>query len=550
MKNNWKLNSNVTAFVEEAATSSLVAFDVETDTTNEKNLKLLQFGLDNGKQYLFTPDYLPKLQQFLEQSTLIAHNAIFEISVMAANGVYPKNWIDTMLVEQIILGGDPQYVGAALSKTLDRYFGIQMSKDLQTTFGNSILTHEQYDYAAMDVAWLHELYQEQQKSPLFNKEVVDLEHKFLNAVAEMHLTGFKVDVEGWQKVISELEDDRDKIKTKLDSYAKDVNWGSPAQKLNVLQSYGVPVSSTGKDILLRHAKIPLVADLLAFSEINATITKLGAKFLEKVGEDGIIRTNYRQIINTGRMSSRAVNLQNITKAWRKYFSPSTKGNVFVSADYSQVELRLIGFAAGEQSWIDASVNNEDLHKMCAKILFPEFDTYTPEKQKAERTKVKAINFSLSYGVGIKSLSESLKMPFRDTAVLVATYYRKFPNIEQYLTEQSLFAKEFGYTLTLPPFLRRRNLPVARPSKISRLGKNTTPQGSSADIMKLACVMLMEKNLPIKIVHTVHDAIVVETKPEFAEMVEKELVEAMEEAGDQVCDKGLIRVESEIKEVWT
>ncbi len=550
MKTNWTLNSKPAAFFDDAADYHIIAFDVETDTTKDKNLKLLQFGLPNGKQYLFTPEYLPKLKQFLELKTLIAHNAIFEITVLSKYGVWPKKWIDTMLIEQVILGGDPQWKGVGLSKLMLRYFDIEMNKELQTTFGNSILTSEQYDYAAGDVAYLHELVAIQKQSPFYNKEVIDLEHKFLNVVAEMHLTGFKVDVEGWQKVITEMEIQREVALKKLDAYAKNVNWNSTKQKLEVLLANKVPVSNTAKGTLQKFSNMPLVRDLLAYNEINTMLTKLGAGFLSKINDNDIIQTNFKQMVQTGRMSSRAVNLQNITKDWRKYFTPSTKGNVFVSADYSQIELRLIGFAAGEQSWIDASIANDDLHKMCARILFPEFDAYTPEKQKEHRTKVKAINFSLSYGTGLKSLSKALGVSFREAGILVAKYYRSFPKIEAYLTAQSQFAKANKYTLTLPPYNRKRILPKAKPSKISRLGKNTTPQGTSADILKLACNKLYDMSLPIKITHVVHDAIIVETAPNKAQEIQKNLVACMEGAGDVICDKGLIRVDAEITNTWT
>ncbi len=539
----------MTTFLEEVAIQSTVAFDVETTVTEDRTLKLLQFGLNTGKQYLFTPEYLPKLKQFLEQNTLIAHNAIFEMGVLAKHGIFPKKWIDTMLNEQIILGGDPKHEGASLAKTLHRYLGIEMDKTMQTAFGNSIMTKAHYNYAAGDVAYLHELVKLQKKNPLYNGEVVDLESNYLNVVGEMHRTGFKVDVDGWQKVVADLENDLTTATEKLNTYALNINWNSPKQKLLVLKYYNVPVTSTGKNILLRYKNVPLVRDMLSYAEINSKTTKLGKKFLSKVGENCIIRTDYKQILNTGRSSSRNVNLQNIPKGYRKYFSPSTPGNVFVSADYSQQELVILGFAAGEQSWIDAAGKGEDLHSFCARALYPSFDEMSEEEQKENRKKIKAINFSLAYGTGLKALAENLKMPYNDTFKLVVKYYRTFPKIEEYLTSRSLEAKDSGVTFTLAPYKRKRLLMNEAANSMGRKGKNTPIQGSAADMVKLACNLLAERNLPMKFTHVIHDEILVECEPKFAQEMEANLIECMEAAGDVICPSGLIHVDSNISEHW-
>ena len=547
MKVNWVLN-DLTAFLGEAANLSSIAFDVETTVTEDHTLRLMQFGLPTKKQYLFTPEYLPKLRHFLEQNTLIAHNAIFEIGVMAANGVYPKKWIDTMLIEQIILGGDPNHEGAGLAKVMHRYFDIEMDKTMQTAFGNSIMTKAHYNYAAGDVAYLHDIVNMQKKNSLYNAAVVELETTYLNVVAEMHQTGFKVDVNGWQEVINSLEDELKDAETQLNSYALNINWNSPKQKLLVLDYYKVPVTSTSKVALLKYSHIPLVRDLLSYAEINSKVTKQGKKFIDKV-KDGIIRTDYKQILNTGRSSSRNVNLQNIPKPYRKYFSPSTPGNVFVSADYSQQELVILGFAAGEQSWIDAAANSEDLHSFCARALYPSFDDLGEEEQKVNRKKIKAINFSLAYGTGLKALANNLKMPYNDTFKLVVKYYKAFPKIETYLANQSINAKKDAITTTLPPFSRKRILHQEQPNSMGRKGKNTPIQGSAADMVKLACNLLAAKKLPLKFTHVIHDEILVECKPEHAQEIEGALIGCMEAAGDVICPSGLIHVDSNISNHW-
>lgn len=548
MKLNWKLNSDVTAFIKRAATSNKVAFDVETDTTDDKNLKLMQFGLDNGEQYLFTPDHLPNLKQFLEQTPLIAHNAIFEISVLAKFGIYPERWTDTMLNERIILGGDPNHIGASLDKCMERYLGIEMSKTMQTAFGQEILTKAHYNYAAGDVAHLHDLLQKQEAHPDYNYGVVELEHCYLNVVAEMSRTGMRVDVEGWQKVVTDLEAERAIVLTTLDKYKADVNWNSSRQKLIALQEHGLRISSTGKDILVKYAEIPIVRDLLKYNDVNSRITKLGKKFLMAV-KDGKIHTSYNQILNTGRTSSRSVNLQNIPKSYRHHFSPSVPGNVFVAADYSQQELIILGFAAGEESWIDAARNREDLHSFCAKSLWPGFDDMSDEQKKESRTKIKAINFSLAYGTGLRALAKQLKMPYNATFELVNHYFREFPKVEAHLRKSSLFAKETGCSYTLAPFKRKRIIGRGQHSSIGRKGKNSPIQGSAADMMKAACVDLHLKELPINLVHNVHDEILVECDPKDAEMVKAELIRSMEDAGDEICPDGLIHCEATVSSVW-
>ena len=467
---------------------------------------------------------------------------------MAGEGIYPKHWIDTMLIERIILGGDPTHKGASLAATLKRYFNYDMSKDAQTTFSRRGFTTNQLDYAANDVRLLFDLVEAQRRSSRYNPELIKLEMDYLNIVIEMQDTGMRVDVDSWMEVVNDVTAKAEAATEVMKKYA-DINWNSPKQVVEGFRVNKFYTHSTSKPILQERDGVPIVKDFLAFKEQMSLKSKLGLNFLEKVTEDGTIHTRYNQILSTGRTSSSAVNLQNIPKDYRKYFLPRTPGNVFVRADYSQQELIILGYAADEKVWIDTAKRGEDLHRMCAMYLFPEFAQATEEQQGEMRKKVKMINFSLSYGVGLDSLASSIGLDRLKTAKLRAAYFAKFPKIEQHLAKLSREAKTARKTETLAPFKRVRLLKHEKPGAMGRKGKNSPIQGTGADMTKLACVMLDEKNLPLKIIHNIHDEIVVECHPDDAEMVLEKLIESMEEAGEVIIPGGLIHAEGNICLTW-
>lgn len=541
-------NADVGEFLREAEGYDIVAFDTETDMQQDNHLVLLQFGLPNGKQYLFDHTFVSKLAGYIQHTTLIAHNAAFDGGVLSKYGIQPKRWIDTMLIEQVMLAGDPHYEGAGLAKVLKRYFDIDMDKAAQTTFSRRGFSGHQLEYAALDVAHMHRLYEAQCSRKLYNEAVVDLELRYLPVVIEMQQTGMRVNVANWQQVIGEIEDKYDQALVRLSAYAQ-INWKSPRQVLPILRKHGVNIDTTKEDALLKCDQVPIVSDLLQFKQLTSQLSKLGTKFLEHVTDGGTIHTNYRQIIATGRSSSGKVNLQNIPKPYRKYFTPSTPGNVFVRADYSQQELIILAYAAGEKSWLDAVKQGEDLHRVCAREIYPEFAAASEEEQAEMRKKAKAVNFSLAYGTGSHSLSDRIGLTYRETAELKTAYFNKFPAIERYLSGQSVRAKESGVTLTLPPYCRVRMLRDEQQSAMGRKGKNSPIQGSAADMTKLACAILYKKQLPIKFVHTIHDEIVVECAPDFADECLIHLLSAMREAGDEIVPAGYIRAEGEITNTW-
>lgn len=555
MRYPYKLNSNTAAFIKEAASVSVVAIDVETDASVDQNIMLIQLALDADRIYLWTPEYLPQLKTFLEQKTLIAHNAAFEIAVLKANDIHPKSWIDTYLNESIIVGGGEFKKQLGLDHLVLRYFGVELLKDnaIRLTFGNDILTPAHYNYAAGDVYFLHRIVATQENDPMYNKAVVDLETKFLHVVSEMQTTGFRVDIESWGNLVAEVSADLLEAEADLKQYA-DINWGSVKQKLQVLQDNGVNINSTAKPVLIKYAHIPIVEKLIRFNNLRSYSSKLGKEFLDKI-RDERISTRYTQIVDTGRMSSSGVNLQNIPKDYRRYFLPLKDNNVFVSSDYSAQELVILGYAAGQKQWIDTAAIGGDLHMMCAATLYPAVVEMDEAGQLEMRKKVKAVNLSLAYGTGIASLSSQIGMSFKETQKLVTRYYNNFSDIEEFLTNQSLFAKVNNYTLTLPPFKRRRILNDARLSSTGRKGKNSPIQGTAADMIKLACNMLYDQrsqdnSLQFRFVSVLHDEITLECSKETSENVSQMLQDAMRKAGDIICPTGLIHTDSKINATWS
>ena len=248
---------------------------------------------------------------------------------------------------------------------------------------------------------------------------------------------------------------------------------------------------------------------------------------------------HQTITATGRISSTEPNLQNIPtryelgKTLRKVFKPES-GNIFVDADYSQIELRVLAHISGDRAMLNAFRDGEDIHKQAASKVF---DIPVEEVTKEQRTAAKAVNFGIVYGISDFGLAEQLGISRKHAKSYIEQYLEKYSGIKKFMDTVVDNAKEKGYVETL--FHRRRYIPELNSNNYmvrqfgSRAAMNTPIQGTAADIMKIAMInvynRLKNENLEAKIVLQVHDELIIECKKEIAGDVKKLLQEEMENA---------------------
>ncbi|MCD8131601.1 MAG: DNA polymerase I [Lachnospiraceae bacterium] len=301
--------------------------------------------------------------------------------------------------------------------------------------------------------------------------------------------------------------------------------------------------STAADVLERLApEYPIVNDILEYR----ALTKLKSTYADGlsafISEDGRIHTIYQQTVTaTGRLSSTDPNLQNIPmrtelgRQIRKVFVPKP-GYVFMDADYSQIELRVLAHMSGDEHLIEAYAMSEDIHRITASKVF-----HVPleEVTDLQRRNAKAVNFGIVYGISSFGLSQDLSISPKEAKVYIDQYFETYPGIRAFLDRMVQDAKDSGYAETM--YGRRRPIPELRSNNFAqrsfgeRVAMNSPIQGTAADIMKIAMIRvwrrLREAGLESRLILQVHDELVIETKESEVEQVREILYDSMKNAAD-------------------
>ena len=541
----------------------------------------------------------------------IFHNAKFDINfIRSCANIICDNIYDTMLVEKIINCG--KEYSNSLKNTVKRHLGIDLPKLAQSSFINntdSQFTTDQIVYGANDVKYLIEIQSKQQSPIIVNKlkNVVELENRAVLAFADIEFNGLDLDKDKWIKLSKKSYYDAELLEDILNQYVVedhrmqkfipmyvqgdlfdtvekqvDVNWDSPKQVLEVFQCIIPKLENVnGKAMYKYRNKYPLINDYINYKEKMKIATSYGEAFLNNLSTDDKIHTSFNQILDTGRVSSSKPNMQQIpaSNRFRNCFT-APEGWSFVSADYASQELNVIAFGSDDPVWMKALKQGQDLHSTCAQLIYKdkwdfsaEYDcSYLVNKSKCNcpthkklRTNVKTINFGLAYGMGPNKLADTLNISKQDAKQLIEDYFTAFPNIKGFLEKLANFGKQYGYIKTFPPFNRRRWFVNWYPkiwsdesasmemSSIERASKNTPIQGASADMTKLALVYIYEyladKQLPVKVVMTVHDQIDTICADRYVDKWSETLTYLMEKAAKKVVTNGLLKADVNISKVW-
>jgi DNA polymerase-1 len=379
----------------------------------------------------------------------------------------------------------------------------------------------------------------------------NIEMPLISALAEMEWHGMRIDADFLKKLSENYTARLNSISREIYQLAgEEFNLNSPKQIGEVLfQKLGLPKSkknktglSTDVDALEKLANLhPIVALVLEYREVQKLLSTYIDAFPQLVlPESQRLHSSFNQTIAaTGRLSSTNPNLQNIpirTEAGRKireaFVAP--KNYVIISADYSQIELRMLAHASKDQFLVQAFLDNKDIHTQTASAIYGIFpELVTPEMRRSAKT----INFGLIYGMGPINLSRQLNISFTEAQAFIDSYFKQFPSIEAYMRSSIENAKRLGYSETL--FGRRRYLPELTADNrqireaAERTALNTPIQGSAADIIKIAMVKIHEalpgKYPDVKMLLQVHDELVFEAPRDGAEEVKKWVIFMMENA---------------------
>ena len=383
---------------------------------------------------------------------------------------------------------------------------------------------------------------------LFN----NIEMPLTEVLAEMQLNGIYVDKKELENFGSELKERLNELTKEIHELSGGIefNISSPKQLGEVLfEKLQLPVQkktksgySTDVEVLEKLKSYhPVIEKILEYRQLM----KFNSTYVEGMipcinPETNRIHSTFHQTVTaTGRISSTEPNLQNIPtrmelgKQLRKVFK-ATDNNIFIDADYSQIELRVLAHISNDGTMIEAFNNNEDIHKQVAsKVFKKKYDKVTKE----ERSYAKAVNFGIVYGISDFGLAEQLHIPIKQAKEYIEQYLKKYKGIKLFMENIVKEATEKGYVETL--FKRKRYVEELKSKNFNirhfgkRVAMNTPIQGTAADIMKIAMInvyqKLKENNLKSKLVLQVHDEIMIEAVEEERKIVKTIIKDSMENA---------------------
>ena len=379
----------------------------------------------------------------------------------------------------------------------------------------------------------------------------DIELKLASILANMEKEGILVDKDYLDNLESEIKEKLKTLEEKIYAISEEeFNISSPKQlgvilfeKLNIPYPKKSKNSnySTDKEVL---DKIRLFNPIVSLVEEYRMLAKLNSNYVvglkEQIMSDNKVHTIYNQCLTrTGRLSSKDPNLQNIPnhdeygRLIRKCFV-SQEGYTFLSSDYSQIELRLFAELSNVESLKEAFINSEDIHSFTASKIF---NKDIKDVTKEERSRAKAVNFGIIYGISSFGLANDLGINVNDAKDFIDRYMEKFDGIKAYMKKEVEDAKEKGYVTTI--MNRKRYIDEIKASNYmirmqgERMALNTPIQGSGSDILKKAMIDIdsefKEKNIKSKMLLQIHDELIFEVKEEEIEIVREIVKEKMENA---------------------
>lgn len=466
-------------------------------------------------------------------------------ALMKQHGVNVSCAFDTMLAAYVLRAGDTSYELARVAMT---YLGENDSPERGEDAAKLILRlHEamkkEFDRVDKEA-------EEAGEAPA-SRVLYDIEIPLAPVLADMEEVGFHIDVDGLRRYTESLRDAENALAERIYMLAgHEFNLNSPKQLGEVLfDELGIPAGkktkrgySTDADTLERlRDDYDIVEYVLHYRQISKLRSTYGEGLAAVADEHHRIHTSFKQTVTaTGRLSSTEPNLQNIPvrtelgRELRRFFDTPDDDRVLVDADYSQIELRLLASISGDTVMQDAFLRGADIHAATAAQVFG-----VPEGAvtKELRSRAKAVNFGIVYGIGDYSLSRDIGTSRKVAAEYIANYLATYRGVDEYLKSTVAMAHERGFVTTL--LGRRRYIPeISASNRVTRsfgerVAMNSPIQGTAADIIKIAMIntsrALRESGLDAHLILQVHDELIVECKKDDADRVSELLRECMESA---------------------
>ena len=552
-----------------------VCFDTETTGIDALNAELvgMSFSYEKGKAF-----YVPfpenkeeaqvladKFKPFFENEDIekIGQNVKYDLKILSHYGVQIKGKLFDTMIAHYLINPDMRHNMDVLSETYLKY-SPKSIEDLIGKKGKNqksmrdVALEDIKEYAAEDADITFQL--KQNFSPILDKAETkklfdEIEIPLIPVLAAMELEGINLDVPFLQSISVEMAAESNALEQKIyETAGEKFNLASPKQLGDILfdklQIGGAKQKktktgqyATGEEVLSYLANDnQIVKDILEWRQM----VKLQSTYIDALPNQvdkktGRVHTDYMQTVAaTGRLSSNNPNLQNIPirtergRLIRKAFIARDENHTLVSADYSQIELRIIAALSGEENMIAAFQNNEDIHRSTAAKVF---NVPLEEVTKEQRSNAKTVNFGIIYGVSAFGLSNQTSLSRKESAELIDAYYATYPKLKSYMSNQVDFARENGYVQTV--LGRRRYLKDINSANMmvksgaERNAVNAPIQGSAADIIKIAMINIHKKltseNWKSKMLLQVHDELVFDVHNSELEKIQPMIKHEMENA---------------------
>lgn len=610
---------------------------LDTETTGlhaiDDSLVCLQIG-NQQQQWVFDLESIPllALKPYLEGKEFLIHNAAFDQSFLMKHGIVVEA-IDTFITEKTLNLG--LIIPANLKALAYKYCKVDLSKEEQDQFGDKGLTPEGIEYAESDVKWLEEIHRQQlpiAKAKGLERNV-DLQNAFTKVIAYTEVCGFHLDTQQWGEKCKEDSKVLLQKREALNNYivdnnltqfmtnqlslfeppGADVNWNSHTQVKDIFKALGIEVYDKGKLTVnakaIAHIEHPIVEMYTSYKKQEKLCSTYGENVIKAVNKrTGRIHTKFKQLVDTGRMSSGAsdldwaVNLQNIPKDERhRSCFKAEEGNILLVADYSQQEQ--VNFADISQipKLIEFySSDGADMHSYVVRSVWPELAGLSDEEIKKnhgdKRGEAKKAGFAINYGGDGNTIAANLNISTEEGIRIYDAYMAAFPGMLDYFDEQERLALERGFILIDPKTGAKRWLPewnewkaltakfddkfwreyrdgkkagntfykrnvgdVRRAfqlkSDIRKKALNTPSQGLASLQTKLGGLYVFDwiyrNDLlgKVKICNIVHDEIVLEAPESMAELAAKEVKSKMERGGNYFLNTLKLKCDPEITKVW-
>ena len=563
-------------WVEKLTNSDLIAFDTETNNVDHFHAQLvgISFSVSANNacyipihhHYLGVPkqlaldEVISKLKPVFENKNIkkVGQNVKFDYAILANYGINVQGIAYDTMLESYVLNSNDHH---DLDNLAHKHLHVKkISYDELTKIDKKKLTIDQIDiekttrYASEDADLTlmihHKLWPELKQNPKLADLFNHIELPLAIILANMERTGVLIDESQLRQYSKDIQLKLNQLEQQIHELAGEkFNIASPKQlqvilfeknQLPIIRKTPKGAPSTNEEVLSELAndyELPrLILEYRGLAKLKNTYTDKLPLMISPV--DHRVHTNYKQIGTvTGRLSSNYPNLQNIPvrneegrKIRQAFIAP--KGYKIVSADYSQIELRIMAHLSRDKNLLDAFINDKDIHRFTAsEILGKAEQDVTSE----ERRRAKAVNFGLIYGMSAFGLSGQISIPINEAKFYIDRYFERYPGVEKYMENTRQLASEKGYVETLSG--RRLYLPKINSSSglekraAERAAINAPMQGTAADIIKSAMIAVndyiqtQENN--VRMVMQVHDELVFEVKEEHLATICKQIQTIME-----------------------